>query len=812
MGAFPQIADWNEDGKNDLLVGDTNGNITLFTNTGTNINPVLAKSGFIQAGGKTLDVGSRATPVVVDWNNDGKKDLLSGNSSGNILLYLNVGSNAAPVFNTSTYLTAGGSTIIHFESCCEVCDLDMDGKKDLLVGDYTGNIYFYSNTGTDADPAFSSGVLLQAGSSNLDVSYYARFDAVDWDEDGDRDLVVGEWDANVYLFLNTSGAAGRITVISPNGGEIWYAGNSMDIQWNSQGNSGHIKIELSRNGGSTWEMLFASTPDDGKQSWVVTGPASTNCKVRISDVDGNPSDVSDGVFTIKEPQLIIVSPNGGETWRVGTTQTITWTSEGTSGQVRIELSRSGSSTWETLVATTPDDQTQAWSVTSPAATNCLIKISDVDGAPVDLSDATFAIRLQPEWSTPITIGGGNVKLIRTFGGDASATDGYDASLDVPLTPSATGYDAYFEVGSSPAWLDTDIRQWAPPYSREISWTLKITNATGITSTLSWNAATLPSVGNFTLIGLAADVDLRTQTSASVLGNATLTIKYCAGVTFNFPKQGWYLISLPLTPNNSNLSVLFPTAIAAYAYNSALGSYEAVTALDPRKGYWLLIPAATSVTIAGTSVAGFTQYYTTGWHLIGSVAGGADFTDPQDNPNGAILAAHGYDPNTGNYFQIYPPGAGRLEERQGYWLAVLQPCYLTIGRGTAGDAFVLQTASQAAFAREFGALPPTPPATTELMLQTGSASTQLSARCYPNPFNAVTFIEYLLPCAGSTHVHIYNVRGQCIRTLVEQQQGPGKQAIAWDGTNDNLQPVVNGIYFYRIEHSGQVRTEKVMLLK
>lgn len=86
MGAFPQIADWNEDGKKDLLVGDTNGNITLFTNTGSNSNPVLSKTGFIQAGGTTLDVGVRATPVVVDWDNDGKKDLLSGNSNGYVLL------------------------------------------------------------------------------------------------------------------------------------------------------------------------------------------------------------------------------------------------------------------------------------------------------------------------------------------------------------------------------------------------------------------------------------------------------------------------------------------------------------------------------------------------------------------------------------------------------------------------------------------------------------------------------------------------------------------------------------------------------
>ncbi|MDZ7265348.1 MAG: T9SS type A sorting domain-containing protein, partial [candidate division KSB1 bacterium] len=292
----------------------------------------------------------------------------------------------------------------------------------------------------------------------------------------------------------------------------------------------------------------------------------------------------------------------------------------------------------------------------------------------------------------------------------------------------------------------------------------------------------------------------------------LTIKYNAGVTFNFPRQGWYLISLPVTPTNNNLNALFPTAIGAYSYNSATGMYETATTLEPRKGYWLLIPAATTATVSGASFTGFTQYYAAGWHLIGSVAGGADFTNPNDNPNGAIFAAHGYDPATGYYFQIYPPGSGRLEEKQGYWLAVMQPCYLTIGSGATGSEIVRGTSNAASFGQQFGALPPSPPAVTMATAQSNSAPAGLQARCFPNPFNAEALIEYELPSAGITHIQIYNSMGQRIRSLFEQRQGPGKYAITWDGKNDNLQAVANGIYFYRIEHSGQVLTEKIILLK
>jgi len=92
---------------------------------------------------------------------------------------------------------------------------------------------------------------------------------------------------------------GTITVIAPNGGETLRIGRTGNIQWTSSGVTGNVKIELSRNGGASYEVLFASTPNDGVQPWTVTGPASTNCLMRISSVnDPSVQDVSDRVFTI----------------------------------------------------------------------------------------------------------------------------------------------------------------------------------------------------------------------------------------------------------------------------------------------------------------------------------------------------------------------------------------------------------------------------------------------------------------------------------------------------------------------------------
>ena len=73
----------------------------------------LAKGGMWEAAGKPIDVEiGHLVPRVCDWNNDGKKDLIVGQfASGAIRLYLNQGTDAAPVFREPSLLQAGGKPI-----------------------------------------------------------------------------------------------------------------------------------------------------------------------------------------------------------------------------------------------------------------------------------------------------------------------------------------------------------------------------------------------------------------------------------------------------------------------------------------------------------------------------------------------------------------------------------------------------------------------------------------------------------------------------------------------------------------------------
>ena len=78
-----------------------------------------------------------------------------------------------------------------------------------------------------------------------------------------------------------------IKIIAPNGGEIWTVGSSQNITWTANGLSGNATIELARDGGSIWDTIMDSTPITGNKAWVVTGPATTHGRIRVSSISNN---------------------------------------------------------------------------------------------------------------------------------------------------------------------------------------------------------------------------------------------------------------------------------------------------------------------------------------------------------------------------------------------------------------------------------------------------------------------------------------------------------------------------------------------
>jgi len=89
---------------------------------------------------------------------------------------------------------------------------------------------------------------------------------------------------------------------------------------------------------------------------------------------------------------------------------------------------------------------------------------------------------------------------------------------------------------------------------------------------------------------------------------------------------------------------------------------------------------------------------------------------------------------------------------------------------------------------------------------------LTANNYPNPFNPETTISYTLPRSGNASVRVYNMKGQVVRTLINDAHSAGNHTVVWNGMDESGNAVSSGLYFYQVSANGQSITKKMLLAK
>lgn len=225
QGCFPRLVFWDEDARKDLLVGMADGTLKIFLNIADNNEPAFDAGTLVKVGVEdslTLDVGSRATPDMVDWNSDGMLDLVVGGLDGVIHLYLNCGCGGwiPPHFFFSSadgypFAQSNGRdlTVPGGRSSPVFADLDGDGLKDLLTGNTDGMILFYKNVGVASLPAFGGYVPVRSAGAPIalpkstsgglrtrpSICYWTG-DGKFGPKDGYWDLLVGYGDGKVRLY------------------------------------------------------------------------------------------------------------------------------------------------------------------------------------------------------------------------------------------------------------------------------------------------------------------------------------------------------------------------------------------------------------------------------------------------------------------------------------------------------------------------------------------------------------------------------------------------------------------------------------
>lgn len=164
----------------------------------------------VQAAGVDISHSGRRVPRAIDWDNDGRMDILVAAGSA-VWRYMNTGTAGAPAFAAGVRVQANGSNINTGSSTAAIAITDMtgDGKPDLVVSASSSRLRVYPNTSaTGTPPVYGSLVNVKMANGTTDFTMPdQRFDIGDWNGDGKPDLITGSFSGDMRLYLNANTAA-----------------------------------------------------------------------------------------------------------------------------------------------------------------------------------------------------------------------------------------------------------------------------------------------------------------------------------------------------------------------------------------------------------------------------------------------------------------------------------------------------------------------------------------------------------------------------------------------------------------------------
>ncbi|MFD2721745.1 FG-GAP-like repeat-containing protein [Hymenobacter monticola] len=279
--AKPTVSDLDGDGRQEIIVGEETGKVYIYeqaASTGADAFKMGAGSTLFAnpygvATSGTPNFGSYARPTVGDLDSDGLIDIVVGSNNGLLVRYeqlASTSSNAAGFTAPANVRLADGTTVLDAGDVSKplITDYDGDGKLDMLVGNYAGNVQFYTQTTANAytfsfvrnlSTDGTSGSVINMGNAGTNPSNmggYAAPAVTDYDGDGLLDLFIGNGTGTVYRYEQAQSAAVPTlttplpVVLTSFAGQAASTGNQLKWSTAQEVKSASFVVEASADGSS----------------------------------------------------------------------------------------------------------------------------------------------------------------------------------------------------------------------------------------------------------------------------------------------------------------------------------------------------------------------------------------------------------------------------------------------------------------------------------------------------------------------------------------------------------------------------------
>jgi subtilisin family serine protease len=324
-------------------------------------------------------VGSSTVPALADLDGDGIPEIIYQTAGA-----LNVWKGDGTPFPgwPVVWSTAPG----HFNSSPVVGDVDGDGLPDIVV-----------TAPNEVRAYHSNGSLIAGFPKSLPIGYGGVPAIADIDGDGRNEIIITSDTWN-----GIAGEYEKVWVLDlggpPSGPVLWgqlmggpkhqgfYAPNTIQrfrlfVDKTGTG-SGTVTSSLAGIDcgadcteeyvpGTVVTLTATPSADSVFVGWTGACSGTAACLVEMRN--------NRAVTATFTPLIFIAtgSPNGGELWKIGSSHAVNWTSKGISGNVNVQLSRTGGTTWTTIIKNTSNDGSQNWKVAKPATTQARIRVCSV---------------------------------------------------------------------------------------------------------------------------------------------------------------------------------------------------------------------------------------------------------------------------------------------------------------------------------------------------------------------------------------------------------------------------------------------------